>query len=143
MQESMKIRAFADFQGIDHEDAKSKQIVGESDRFTDGSAEWLVLTDEEADEQAKAYIADSLWAFNSSFIREQAGLPYEAEEMIAGFCEAKCEGANETIAVLIDLDSFTEAAISSDGRGHFLSSYDGDEHEVDVFGNTVYIYRLH
>ena len=29
-----------------------------------------------------------------------------------------------------------------DGRGHSLSSYDGNEHEEDVNGTTYYIYRI-
>jgi len=28
-----------------------------------------------------------------------------------------------------------------DGRAHFLSSYDGEENEVNVNGNTYYVYR--
>ena len=54
----------------------------------------------------------------------------------------KCEGANDAILALIKktdggLDGFVEDAISADGRGHFLSSYDGDENEENGF----YIYR--
>lgn len=42
--------------------------------------------------------------------------------------------------------SFSESAIAADGRGHFLSSYDGEENEVsaeDIDGNpvTFYLYR--
>jgi hypothetical protein len=42
---------------------------------------------------------------------------------------------------LWDIDSLVEDAISADGRGHFLSSYDGDENEETVNGQTFYIYR--
>jgi hypothetical protein len=55
----------------------------------------------------------------------------------------KCEGANNAILSIIEktdggIDGFVEEAISADGRGHFLSSYDGDENEKDGF----FIYRI-
>lgn len=40
------------------------------------------------------------------------------------------------------MDGFIQAAISADGRGHFMSSYDGEENEVTVNDQTFYIYRL-
>ena len=36
-----------------------------------------------------------------------------------------------------DFDDFIDDAVSSDGRGHFISRYDGDENEQDGY----YIYR--
>lgn len=39
----------------------------------DGS-EFLVLTDDEADEKAKEYIKETLWAFNAGFILSTCGL---------------------------------------------------------------------
>lgn len=33
-------------------------------------------------------------------------------------------------------------AIRADGRGHFMSSYDGEENEEIVEGETFYIYRI-
>ncbi len=54
----------------------------------------------------------------------------------------KCEGSNEAVKSLIkDFDHFVDDAVLSDGRGHFLSSYDGCEHEVNIKGNYYYIYR--
>jgi len=57
-----------------------------------------------------------------------------------------CESNNDTIYNLIekldDIDSFVSAAISADGRGHFMSSYDGNENEETVNGITYYIYRI-
>jgi hypothetical protein len=40
-----------------------------------------------------------------------------------------------------DLDHFIEDAIRADGRGHFLSRYNGEENEETVGGVTYYIYR--
>ena len=107
--------------------------------FDVGNAEYLVLTDEEADQKVRDYIEESVWAFNAWFIIEHSDLPFEAEEMIKGFQESKCESANETILALIkDFDEFVEDAISADGRGHFLATYDGDEIETESF----FIYRV-
>lgn len=104
--------------------------------------EYLVLTDDEADKKAAEYIEESVWAFNPDFIISHSSLPYEAIEMIKNFQTIKCEDANETILALItDFDDFVSDAISADGRGHFLSFYDGEENEETVNGETYYIYR--
>ena len=112
----------------------------------DGSEEkdgYIVLTDEEADEMAANYIKESLWAFNADFIIQHSKLPYDAKEMIEGYQREKCESANETIEALIDdIDDFIADAISADGRGHFMSSYDGNENEETIDGQTFYIYRI-
>ena len=105
--------------------------------------DYFVLTDEEADEKAKEYILDSLWAFNASFIAYHTDLDEEVIQAIHD--NGKCESNNDTIHNLIkklgDLDDFVSDAISADGRGHFLSSYDGNENEETVNGTTFYIYR--
>jgi hypothetical protein len=50
--------------------------------------------------------------------------------------------SNEAVKSLIkDFDHFVDDAVLSDGRGHFLSSYDGCEHEVNIKNNYYYIYR--
>lgn len=41
-----------------------------------------------------------------------------------------------------DFDTFAMDAIDTDGRGHFLSPYDGEEKEQEVNGKTAFIYRL-
>jgi hypothetical protein len=99
-----------------------------------GRAEYAVGTDEEADEAAAEAVKESLWAFNASFILSECDLPHELEEGIQALQEKKCEGANDAILALVEktcgLESFVESAISADGRGHFLASYDGDEMEL-------------
>lgn len=39
-------------------------------------------------------------------------------------------------------DEFVNKAIEADGRGHFLSKYDGAEHEVIVDDVLFFIYRI-
>ena len=109
------------------------------------SEEWLVLTDEEADERAAEYIADSLWAFRPEFLAAYTSDGIDEDE-IRAIVGDRCESANSSILALVKagrgLDSLTENAIGADGRGHFLSHYDGEEHETeDSDGTTWYLYR--
>jgi len=110
--------------------------------FSNGSQEYAVGTDKEANEACKEYIKDSTWAFRSSFICEYCNLPQELAEALEAMQSKKCEGANDSILALIEkteggLDGFVEA-VSAGGRGHFLASYDGNENEKDGF----FIYRI-
>lgn len=103
-----------------------------------GNREYLVLTDDEADEYAKRYIEESVWAFNASFLVSY--LPEGVGEEVIEALQPQCEDANEAIRSMIGdrFDEFVEDAISTDGRGHFMNSYDGYENEQGDF----YIYRL-
>ena len=107
----------------------------------------MVLTEEQADERAKEEILDSLWAFNADFIISHCkGCDdmelWEIEEVEKGLRQVQeniCEGGNGLIKALIsDIDEFVEDAINADGRGNFISRYDGVENEQDGF----YIYRV-
>ena len=110
--------------------------------------EYAIGTDEEADAAVKEYIRNNIWAFNTAFILEYCDLPLELEEAIKTFQETKCEGANDALLALIekcgcgDFDEFVEEAVMVDGRGHFLSTYDGEEYKVEYNGKMYYIYRI-
>ena len=105
---------------------------------------FLVLTDDEADERTKEEIESSLWAFNPDFILNYTKF-YESSSACEDeeFCEAMkdlqgrlCESANAIVKALVAdrFDEFVEDAIDADGRGHFLSFYDGKENEfMDMF----------
>lgn len=107
----------------------------------DNGSEYAIGTDEMADEACKEYIKNTIWAFTPTFIMCECNLPAGSDDAIRALQE-KCEGANEAILAMVKgscgLDSFVESAISSDGRGHFLAMYDGDEHEID----DHYAYRI-
>jgi len=106
-----------------------------------GQLEYAIGTDSEADDACEAYVRDSIWAFNASFILEQCELPRELASAIKAFQSEECEGANDALLKLVEkccgLGEFTKAAMSADGRGHFLSGYDGNEDESGDF----FIYR--
>lgn len=100
----------------------------DADEERDG---YIVLTDEEADEKAKEYILNSVWAFTPSFLSGETGIDQKVFEAVQS--NGRCEDNNDAILSMIDdEDAFVEAAIGADGRGHFLSMYDGNEHEETV-----------
>ena len=101
--------------------------------FEAGSETWLVLTEEEADERAREYIRESVWAFNASFLAAYmpVGIGVAEIEQIRG---DRCEDANPAILALIkaggsSFEDFADDAIAADGRGQFLATYDGEEHQ--------------
>lgn len=103
--------------------------------------EYMVLTDEEADQAASDYINESVWAFNANFIIEHCDvLDYDdASEKVIKAIQDQCESGNDAMKKLInDMDEFVQDAIDADGRGHFLNTYDGEEYETDNY----YIYRM-
>lgn len=116
--------------------------------FESGREEYLVLTDEEADADARAAILDSLWAFNAEFVQAHskalASSSVNVIEHVRKMQEELCEDAGPLIRAMIDdLDHFVEDAIKADGRGHFLSGYDGEENEVRLAdGSYLFIYRV-
>lgn len=108
-----------------------------------GGMEFAVGTDEEAGAAAAEYIKSSLWAFNHQFLADYTELPISIFKGL----ESAYEDANEAILTLVErtdggLDELVAEAISSDGRGHFINGYDGNEHEVDIDGQTFYVYRV-
>lgn len=138
-----KKEALARFLGVEPEEVTEAEWEHYGlEVFEVDGEEYAVGTDEEADEAVREAILGSLWAFRTEFIISHCDLPWELEEMIRTYQETKCEGANEAIRALIEacgnLDEFIEEAVETDGRGHFLATYDGIEEEEGEY----YIYRL-
>jgi hypothetical protein len=138
------IEALANFAECDPSDIEQeKHDHYGMEVFSIGRKDYAVGTDEEAHEACKELIKDSAWAFRSSFICEYCNLPQELAEALEAMQSKKCEGANDSILALIEkanggLDGFVDVAVSADGRGHFLSGYDGEENEESGF----FIYRI-
>lgn len=103
--------------------------------------EYAIAKDEaQANKAAGAYILDTLWAFNASFIGKQIGLDYKGIEGLQMAQEKLCEDANGLVAAMIkNKKAFIRAAIEADGRGHFLASYDGEEVRL---GGGYLAYRI-
>ena len=118
------------------------EMVGAQDDGEDVAGLFLVLTDEEADAYARQYIEESVWAFNASFLAGQTGLPESAFEGLSKQCEEGNEPILQMVQATCGIDSFVEAAVSADGRGHFLARYDHEEREFNNGRMTFYIYRI-
>lgn len=103
---------------------------------------YFVLTDQEADETCKKYIIDSLWAFNPEFIVPYMGCFQDLDVGVDCIktLQEKCEDCNEALLSMVgnNINSLIENAIQSDGRGHFLNTYDGEE----FYNGEYFIYRI-
>ena len=133
--EMTKEEALAKFLECDVDDISVTRY--DDDTFDAPGGEYMVLTDEEADRRAQDDILNSAWAFNASFL--VGHVPDGVTEDIISMISEKCEGGNSTMLGLIqDHNTFVEDAISADGRGHFLSTYDGEENEQGEY----FIYRV-
>jgi hypothetical protein len=117
-----------------------------NDRFTTGHdtdlREYQVLTPKEADNALLCYIGETLWAFNSDFILTFAKIHTEdASQALQQVLGKLCEAGNPLVLAVIGgqkkLKKFAAEAVKADGRGHFLSAYDGIEHSQNGF----FIYR--
>lgn len=129
-----KLQALAKYLEVDTLDILDKDI------FIDGSNEWLVLTDAEANAATRAQILDSVWAFRPEFLEAHVVEGVDADTIRSIQDNGKCEGNNPILLRLIeDVEHFIEDAIKADGRGHFLSPYDGEELELS---NNLFAYRL-
>lgn len=138
-----KIEALAKYLQVEPDDLKEEKYDHYGlDLYSLGDKEYAIGTDKESDEACEEYIKDSVWAFNASFILSECGLPLSGEESLKSMQEKSCEGANDFILSLIEktcgLEEFVKSAISADGRGHFLSGYDGNENEEGEY----FIYRV-
>lgn len=108
----------------------------------DGERFAYAENDEAADEAARSAILESLWAFRSEFLADfipalrNARARAAFEKMQAELCE----DAGDLVAAMVgdQLDQLVTAAIGADGRGHFLSPYDGEEREE----GAAYLYRI-
>ena len=133
-----KEKALAEFLDVEENEVKENSWGNYS---TINSDEYLVLTDDEANEKVYEEIENTLWAFNAEFIIEMTRLK-SGVKSLRTMQEKSCEDCNDFIRAIIDstcgMDSFVESAIESDGRGHFISYYDGEENEKGEY----FIYRV-
>lgn len=98
---------------------------------------YLVCTDDEADEEVKKYIEQNCCYFNASFLAEQTDLPKEVFEWLIDKDQAVWRLIEKTCWT----DEFVETAISADWRWHFINSYDWYEYTQDVWDETFYLYK--
>lgn len=131
------------------EEAEDLTYEKQWDSFCAYGYEYLVLTDEEADKAVKKSILEDLWAFSPRFVVMHTKFYMESsieadeafEEALKEMQDKLCEDANPIVrALIVNIDEFIENAIQADGRGHFLSSYDGEE--IELNNGKYYAYRI-
>jgi hypothetical protein len=94
-----------------------------------GNRKYAVGTDDEADRAVEGYIHDSVWSFKADFIASHAIID---DVEVIKLIQSKYEDANPMLHNIIpDFKKFVDDAIGADSRGHFLSSYDGNESTLD------------
>jgi len=142
-----KIQALAEHLGFNNELESFAHNLVDRSKYDDcffeicGQGDFFVLTNEEADKRAKEYILETVWAFSTDFLQAHARKGVDISDL-DDYRSKVCEDANATMLALIEnVNDFVDAAIAADGRGHFLSSYDGEEHEVNIGDEDFFIYR--
>lgn len=141
MNNDLKRIALAKFLETDTE-----EVSEQGEEFAVGRARYRVLTDEEADKAARENILASVWAFKPEFLASHSVEGVDADTIKSIQANQKCESNNPVLRRLLkDESHFIDDAIKADGRGHFLSQYDGNEGEqrIEDGGETVtlFIYR--
>ena len=133
---------------------ETKELIKAIEEFIEENLEgeeFLICDDAGRTKELEDNIKESLWAFNAEFIIEHMAtyksiMPHEYSDItkaLRKMQEQLCESANPLIAAMIeDIEEFIDDAVSTDGAGHFLSPYDGEETEFEFDGETYYIYRL-
>ena len=140
MEQAAKLQALASYLEEYRQDLEETEIYVSNNAFElDNGEEYLVLTDDEADEYATSEIEDMLWAFNADFLASYTGLHKAVFDSLAeGY-----ERSNEAIMALINnagsMADFVQECMDADGRGHFVANYDGEEIELE---NDYYAYRV-
>lgn len=137
--DELRIAALAEFLGCDEND-----LNADGTRIEFSDREYLVLTDTEAAEACAEYIRENVWAFRPEFIARhtEPQLSRAAQKALGAAQEKLCEGANDLVRALIrNFDAFVLDAIAADGRGQFLSSYDGQERRIRRDHVDLFIYR--
>ncbi|MBK8254951.1 MAG: hypothetical protein IPK82_20125 [Polyangiaceae bacterium] len=105
--------------------------------------EYAVGTEEQAENAVKLAIVDSIWAFKPEFLTTflRRHMPHvrrfpakDLEKALRVAQEKLSEDAAALIWALVGtlIDTFEQAVVAADGRGHFLSPYDGKERRSDT-----------
>ena len=118
---------------------------GYDNEYNIDGTDYLVLTGREADDKVEEYVEEILWSFSPHFLSSVTGVDSSVFEAIRD--NGNCESNNEPIQSILDatntsMSEVAQEAISWDGRGHFLSQYDGRETEVYADGEYYYCYRV-
>jgi hypothetical protein len=119
-----------------------QSMVVETDS-SDSRTEWFVVHEKDYSHIVTETVSDSAWTFKPEFLAKLTGHSKDTFEALSK--TNLCERLNELYVALIShtcgIKKFIDAAVDADGVGHFLSSFDSQEHEYKTGRTTYYIYR--
>jgi len=121
-----------------------KESEDKKNLFEFGKSDYLVLTNEEANEEAKLQIRDSIWSFDSSLIMKHLKIEISAK-IIEKVQSAMCPHCTLLLFALInDIDAFYKDILNEFNRGYFIAFHDSLEFITYDFeeNKRYYIYRL-
>ena len=96
----------------------------------DGCEYAIARDDDEVLTACRENIEDMLWACSTSFLLRHMSIPAAFEPALKAIQHDQCESCNDMIRECIaDMDALVQEAYDTDGAGHFLSAYDGNEDE--------------
>jgi hypothetical protein len=139
-------KEFIRLQKIDESKVEAEENDNYINVFVDGD-EWLILNDEGRKISTISYIEDTVEYFNPTFLSRLTGI---SDKIFTAIQEPQVIDTNRVILLLIKgtcgMDKFVEESIHSDGYGHFLSPYDGEEIKFSVLDGwdtiNYYAYRI-
>lgn len=148
----INMEVLAEFADIATSEIRQAEWTDDPNRLeTDYDEEYLILTNEEAEEMARDYIIEMLWSFKTDFLMDHMdavdSLNTREREDFKKLLEKiqcdLCEGVNPIVSALVgdNIDNLIEDAIEADGRGWFIGQYDGSEDSIEYDGVDYYIYR--
>jgi len=99
-----------------------------------GGGEYIVYDEDEIREQMAYHIQETASYFNADFLADMTDLPEEVFEALVD----KNEAVYKLICKTCGLDEFIDECLNTDGAGHFLNSYDGNEYDL---GDGLYAFN--
>jgi hypothetical protein len=120
-----------------------KEAEGNTLNFEHGDREYLVLTEEEADDRYREGIEDILPYLHVDVLSEATDIDETVFRTLQSCTGDMTSAIRSIIDATCGMDRLIDSALHWDvnSRGTILSLYDGEENEVEIFDTTYLIYR--
>ncbi|WP_347073336.1 hypothetical protein [Bacteroides thetaiotaomicron] len=110
--------------------------------FDDLTANYIVLTEEEANEEAKRHVWNFIHTFDTDFLIKHLGKQF-TEERVFELLSRRCDNCLWVMAELMpDYDSFAQEAVTKYGRAYFICFSDKTEYKMEYNGQYYFIYCM-
>ena len=104
--------------------------------------DYLVLTENEANNEVRKHILDNIPLLNSDFVNRHLIVKVESK-ILEPILNNWCENCMKLLVLFInDYNEFINEAINIYGRGYFIGFNDKNEYKIKYKGVIYYIYRL-